>query len=64
VGLKQKENLVGGFREKNGNPEKPYGMELIPQGSYIIRVRVRKIKLILNAPTKTVLPYAPFIWTI
>ncbi|MDP5230875.1 MAG: SUMF1/EgtB/PvdO family nonheme iron enzyme, partial [Cellulophaga sp.] len=52
-GSKTKGELVGA-QGKKWYPEKPYGMELIPQGSYIMGKSEEDQAAVLNAPTKTV----------
>jgi gliding motility-associated lipoprotein GldK len=52
-GSKTKGELVG-VQGKKWYPEKPYGMELIPQGSYIMGKSEEDQAAVLNAPTKTV----------
>ncbi len=43
-----------GVRGKKWNPEKPYGMTLIPGGSFIMGKSDDDIAELMNAPTKTV----------
>lgn len=50
---KSKGELVG-VRGKKWYPEKPYGMELIPRGSFIMGKAEEDQAKVLNAPTKTV----------
>jgi gliding motility-associated lipoprotein GldK len=50
---KSKGELVG-VRGKKWYPEKPYGMELIPRGSFIMGKADEDQAKILNAPTRTV----------
>jgi len=50
---KSKGELVG-VKGKKWYPEKPYGMELIPQGSYIMGKAEEDQAKVLNAPTRTV----------
>jgi len=52
-GSKTRGELVG-VEGKRWHPEKPYGMELIPQGSYIMGKSEEDMADALNAPTKTV----------
>ena len=52
-GYKTKGELVG-VRGKKWHPKKPYGMELIPQGAFIMGKAEEDQAKILNAPTKTV----------
>lgn len=52
-GSKTKGELVG-VQGKKWYPEKPYGMELIPRGSFIMGKSEEDQAKILNAPTKTV----------
>ncbi|WP_088339587.1 T9SS ring complex lipoprotein PorK/GldK [Robiginitalea sediminis] len=52
-GSKSKGELVG-VRGKKWYPEKPYGMELIPRGSFIMGKSEEDMGNLLNAPTKTV----------
>ena len=52
-GSKTKGELVGA-QGKKWYPEKPYGMELIPRGSYIMGKSEEDQAKVLNAPTKTV----------
>ena len=52
-GFKTKGELVG-TRGKKWYTEKPYGMELIPQGSFIMGKAEENQAKTLNAPTKTV----------
>ena len=52
-GSKTRGELVG-VEGKRWHPEKPYGMELIPQGSYIMGKSEEYMADALNAPTKTV----------
>ena len=52
-GSKTKGELVG-IRGKKWYTEKPYGMELIPQGSFIMGKAEENQAKTLNAPTKTV----------
>ena len=52
-GSKTKGELVG-VQGKKWYPEKPYGMELIPRGSYIMGKSEEDQAKVLNAPTKTV----------
>ncbi len=52
-GSKTKGELTGA-QGKKWYPEKPYGMELIPQGSYIMGKSEEDQAQVLNAPTKTV----------
>jgi gliding motility-associated lipoprotein GldK len=52
-GSKTKGELVG-VQGKKWYPEKPYGMELIPRGSYIMGKSDEDMAQVLNAPTKTV----------
>ncbi len=58
-GSKTKGELVG-VQGKKWYPEKPYGMELIPRGSFIMGKSEEDQAKVLNAPTKT--PCVPFIW--
>lgn len=48
-----KGELVGA-QGKKWYPEKPYGMELIPRGSFIMGKSEEDQAQVLNAPTKTV----------
>lgn len=50
---KSKGELVG-VKGKKWYPEKPYGMELIPRGSFIMGKAEEDQGKLLNAPTKTV----------
>ena len=50
---KSKGELVG-VKGKKWYPEKPYGMELIPRGSFIMGKAEEDQAKVLNAPTKTV----------
>ncbi len=50
---KSKGELVG-VQGKKWFPEKPYGMELIPQGSFIMGKAEEDQAKVLNAPTRTV----------
>ncbi|WP_054558253.1 gliding motility lipoprotein GldK [Croceitalea dokdonensis] len=50
---KSKGELVG-VKGKKWYPEKPYGMELIPQGSFIMGKAEEDQAKVLNAPTRTV----------
>ncbi len=52
-GNKTSGELVGA-QGKKWHPEKPYGMELIPQGSYIMGKAEQDQAYAQNAPTKTV----------
>ncbi len=52
-GSKTKGELVG-VQGKKWYPEKPFGMELIPRGSYIMGKSEEDQAKVLNAPTKTV----------
>ncbi len=52
-GSKTKGELVG-VQGKKWHPEKPYGMELIPRGSFIMGKSEEDQAKVLNAPTKTV----------
>jgi gliding motility-associated lipoprotein GldK len=52
-GSKTKGELVG-VQGKKWYPEKPYGMELIPRGSFIMGKSEEDMANVLNAPTKTV----------
>ena len=52
-GSKTKGELVG-VQGKKWYPEKPYGMELIPRGSFIMGKSEEDMAKVLNAPTKTV----------
>ena len=52
-GSKKKGELVG-VQGKKWYPEKPYGMELIPQGSFIMGKAEENQAKTLNAPAKTV----------
>ncbi|TLP82791.1 gliding motility lipoprotein GldK [Maribacter sp. ACAM166] len=52
-GSKQKGELTG-VQGKKWYPEKPYGMELIPRGSFIMGKSEEDQAKLLNAPTKTV----------
>ena len=52
-GSKSKGELTG-VQGKKWYPEKPYGMELIPRGSFIMGKSEEDQAKILNAPTKTV----------
>ncbi|QLG45827.1 T9SS ring complex lipoprotein PorK/GldK [Costertonia aggregata] len=52
-GSKTKGELVGA-QGKKWYPEKPYGMELIPRGSFIMGKSEEDQAKVLNAPTKTV----------
>ena len=52
-GSKKKGELVG-VRGKKWYPEKPYGMELIPQGAFIMGKAEEDQAKTLTAPTKTV----------
>ncbi|MEP2057393.1 MAG: gliding motility lipoprotein GldK, partial [Maribacter litoralis] len=52
-GSKQKGELTG-VQGKKWYPEKPYGMELIPRGSFIMGKSEEDQGKLLNAPTKTV----------
>ncbi|MBT8320414.1 MAG: gliding motility lipoprotein GldK [Eudoraea sp.] len=52
-GSKTKGALVG-VQGKKWHPEKPYGMELIPRGSFIMGKAEEDMAQVLNAPTKTV----------
>jgi len=52
-GSKTKGELVG-VKGKKWYPEKPYGMELIPRGSFIMGKAEEDMAQVLNAPTKTV----------
>jgi len=52
-GSKSKGELVG-VQGKKWYPEKPYGMELIPRGSFIMGKSEEDQAKVLNAPTKTV----------
>ena len=52
-GSKTKGELVGA-QGKKWYPEKPYGMELIPRGAFIMGKSEEDQAKILNAPTKTV----------
>jgi gliding motility-associated lipoprotein GldK len=52
-GSKGKGELVG-VQGKQWHPEKPYGMELIPRGSFIMGKSEEDMADALNAPTKTV----------
>ena len=52
-GSKTKGELVG-VQGKKWYPEKPYGMELIPRGSFIMGTSEEDQAKVLNAPTKTV----------
>ena len=50
---KSKGELVG-VKGKKWYPEKPYGMELIPRGSFIMGKAEEDQAKVLNAPTRTV----------
>ncbi|WP_190809868.1 gliding motility lipoprotein GldK [Flagellimonas sp. S3867] len=50
---KSKGELVGA-KGKKWYPEKPYGMELIPRGSYVMGKAEEDQAKVLNAPTRTV----------
>ncbi|TMU55620.1 gliding motility lipoprotein GldK [Flagellimonas algicola] len=50
---KSKGELVGA-QGKKWYPEKPYGMELIPRGSYVMGKAEEDQAKVLNAPTRTV----------
>jgi gliding motility-associated lipoprotein GldK len=52
-GSKTKGELVG-VQGKKWYPEKPYGMELIPQGSFIMGKSEEDMAQVQNAPTRTV----------
>ncbi|QCW98763.1 gliding motility lipoprotein GldK [Aggregatimonas sangjinii] len=52
-GSKTKGELVGA-QGKKWYPEKPYGMELIPRGAFIMGKSEEDQAKVLNAPTKTV----------
>ncbi|MEM9141452.1 MAG: gliding motility lipoprotein GldK [Bacteroidota bacterium] len=52
-GSRTKGELVGA-KGKKWYPEKPYGMELIPRGSFIMGKAEEDMAKVLNAPTKTV----------
>lgn len=52
-GSKTKGELVG-IKGKKWYPEKPFGMELIPRGSFIMGKAEEDMAQVLNAPTKTV----------
>jgi len=52
-GSKTQGELVG-VQGKKWHPEKPYGMELIPRGSFIMGKSEEDMAQVLNAPTKTV----------
>ena len=52
-GSKTRGELVG-VQGKQWHPEKPYGMELIPRGSFIMGKSEEDMADALNAPTKTV----------
>jgi sulfatase modifying factor 1 len=52
-GSKTKGELVG-VQGKKWYPEKPYGMELIPRGSFIMGKSEEDMANVMNAPTKTV----------
>ncbi|PCJ98776.1 MAG: gliding motility lipoprotein GldK [Flavobacteriaceae bacterium] len=52
-GSKTQGELVGA-KGKKWYPEKPYGMELIPQGAFIMGKAEEDVAKVLNAPTKTV----------
>ncbi|MDG1571904.1 gliding motility lipoprotein GldK [Robiginitalea sp. M366] len=52
-GSKTKGELVG-VQGKKWYPEKPYGMELIPRGSFIMGKSEEDMGDLMNAPTKTV----------
>ncbi|MFM1879330.1 MAG: hypothetical protein RLZZ241_2196 [Bacteroidota bacterium] len=52
-GSKSKGELVG-VQGKKWYPEKPYGMELIPRGSFIMGKSEEDMASVMNAPTKTV----------
>lgn len=52
-GSKTKGELVG-VQGKKWYPEKPYGMELIPRGSFIMGKSEEDMASVMNAPTKTV----------
>ncbi len=52
-GSKSKGELVG-VKGKKWYPEKPYGMELIPRGAFIMGKSEEDMANVLNAPTKTV----------
>jgi len=52
-GSNSKGELVGA-QGKKWHPEKPYGMELIPRGSFIMGKAEEDQAKVLNAPTKTV----------
>lgn len=52
-GSKTKGELVG-VQGKKWHPEKPYGMELIPRGAFIMGKSEEDMADALNAPTKTV----------
>ncbi|MBT8211186.1 MAG: gliding motility lipoprotein GldK [Eudoraea sp.] len=52
-GSKTKGELVG-VQGKKWHPEKPYGMELIPRGSFIMGKAEEDVAQVQNAPTKTV----------
>lgn len=50
---RSKGELVG-VKGKKWHPEKPYGMELIPQGAYVMGKAEEDQAKVLNAPTRTV----------
>jgi gliding motility-associated lipoprotein GldK len=50
---KSKGELVG-VRGKKWHPEKPYGMELIPRGAFVMGKAEEDQAKVLNAPTRTV----------
>lgn len=52
-GSKSQGELVG-VQGKKWYPEKPYGMELIPRGSFIMGKSEEDVASVMNAPTKTV----------
>ncbi|NNF19004.1 MAG: gliding motility lipoprotein GldK [Flavobacteriaceae bacterium] len=52
-GSKSKGELVG-VQGKKWHPEKPYGMELIPRGAFIMGKQDEDVAKVYNAPTKTV----------
>ena len=52
-GSKTKGELVG-VQGKKWHPEKPYGMELIPRGSFIMGKSEEDMAQVHNAPTRTV----------
>lgn len=52
-GSKTSGELVG-VKGKKWYPEKPYGMELIPRGAFIMGKQDEDVAQVMNAPTKTV----------